>query len=124
MAAWLATHPEIGIVCRGRTRRPAGRRFGSRHRGDAQAQGRPLPPASVIEARDDPDAAQSCADCLAWGLLRALACGADPLHISSVFGLDTKTAIHYADSARALLTTTTEEQDPARSDEPKDRNHP
>jgi integrase len=57
-------------------------------------------------------------------LEEALACGADPLHLSSVFGFDTKTAIHYANSARALLTTAAEEQDPAHSDEPKDRNHP
>ncbi|MFI6502951.1 hypothetical protein [Nonomuraea typhae] len=57
-------------------------------------------------------------------LEEALACGGDPLHLASVFGLDTKTAIRYADSARELLTTTAEEQDPAHSDEPKGGNHP
>lgn len=48
-------------------------------------------------------------------LEEALACGGDLLHLASVFGLDTKTAIRYADSARELLTTTAEEQDPAHS---------
>ncbi|WP_214417328.1 hypothetical protein [Sphaerisporangium fuscum] len=52
-------------------------------------------------------------------LEEALACGGDPLHLASVFGLDTKTAIRYADSARELLTTRAEEQDPAHSAEPK-----
>ncbi|MEU4233217.1 hypothetical protein AB0F17_53775 [Nonomuraea sp. NPDC026600] len=54
----------------------------------------------------------------------ALACGPDPLHLAAVFGLDPKTAIRYADSARRLLTSTAEEQDPAGSGEPKGRNHP
>ncbi|MFC4062620.1 hypothetical protein ACFOWE_30340 [Planomonospora corallina] len=57
-------------------------------------------------------------------LEEALACGADPLHLASVFGLDTTTAIRYADSARQLLTTPAEEQDPAGSGEPKGRNGP
>lgn len=57
-------------------------------------------------------------------LEEALACGGDPLHLASVFGLDTKTAIRYADSARQLLTTSAEEQDPASSSEPKGRNQP
>ncbi|MDP9843391.1 integrase [Streptosporangium lutulentum] len=52
-------------------------------------------------------------------LEEALACGGDPLHLASVFGLDTKTAIRYADSARELLTMAAEEQDPAHSGEPK-----
>ncbi|MER5624382.1 hypothetical protein ABT061_25450 [Streptosporangium sp. NPDC002544] len=52
-------------------------------------------------------------------LEEALACGGDLLHLASVFGLDTKTAIRYAASARELLTTTAEEQDPAHSGEPK-----
>ena len=30
--------------------------------------------------------------------------GPDPLHLAEVFGLDEKTAMRYADSARALLT--------------------
>ncbi|MEO3891900.1 hypothetical protein [Nonomuraea sp. B5E05] len=54
----------------------------------------------------------------------ALARGPDPLHLAAVFGLDPKTAIRYADSARRLLTSTAEEQDPAGSGEPKGRNHP
>ncbi|GLX48834.1 hypothetical protein Shyhy01_17840 [Streptomyces hygroscopicus subsp. hygroscopicus] len=29
--------------------------------------------------------------------------GADPLHLALIFGIDEKTAIRYADSARALL---------------------
>ncbi|MEV4179781.1 hypothetical protein [Nonomuraea sp. NPDC049709] len=33
----------------------------------------------------------------------ALACGPDPLHLAAVFGLDPKTAIRYADSARTHL---------------------
>ena len=36
-------------------------------------------------------------------LEEALAHGPDPLHLSLVFGIDEKTAIRYADSARALL---------------------
>ncbi|MDQ0931047.1 hypothetical protein [Streptomyces turgidiscabies] len=36
-------------------------------------------------------------------LEEALAHGPDPLHLAEVFGLDEKTAIRYADSARALL---------------------
>ncbi|WP_179155050.1 hypothetical protein [Microbispora sp. GKU 823] len=36
-------------------------------------------------------------------LEEALACGGDPLHLALVFGLGTKTAIRYADNARALL---------------------
>ncbi|MGP4103825.1 hypothetical protein [Nonomuraea sp. KM90] len=50
--------------------------------------------------------------------------GPDPLHLASVFGLDPKTAIRYAENARALLTSTTEEQDPASSPEPKGRIRP
>ncbi|MGW4047462.1 hypothetical protein [Streptomyces sp. NPDC004721] len=33
----------------------------------------------------------------------ALAHGSDPLHLALVFGIDEKTAVRYADSARALL---------------------
>ena len=55
-------------------------------------------------------------------LEEALAHGPDPLHLATVFGLDPKTAIRYAENARVLLVTTAEEQDPAGSREPKDRN--
>ena len=37
-------------------------------------------------------------------LEEALACGADPLHVAAVFGIDTSTAIRYAANARQLLT--------------------
>lgn len=43
-------------------------------------------------------------------LEEALTVGPDPLHLATVFGLDAKTAIRYADNARALLVTTAEEQ--------------
>ena len=46
----------------------------------------------------------------------ALTQGPDPLHLASVFGLDPKTAIRYAENARQLLTTAAEEQDPAGSE--------
>lgn len=36
-------------------------------------------------------------------LEEALACGADPLHLAAVFGVDTSTAIRYAVNARQLL---------------------
>ncbi|MFJ2080573.1 hypothetical protein ACIOGW_35930 [Streptomyces anulatus] len=36
-------------------------------------------------------------------LEEALTHGADPLHLALVFGIDEKTAIRYADSARKLL---------------------
>jgi hypothetical protein len=45
-------------------------------------------------------------------LQEALACGPDPLHLASMFGLDPKTAIRYAENARQLLITAAEEQDP------------
>ncbi len=48
-------------------------------------------------------------------LQEALAVGPDPLHLASVFGLDPKPAIRYAENARQLLVTAAEEQDPARS---------
>ena len=38
-------------------------------------------------------------------LQEALAVGPDPLHLASVFGLDSKTAIRYAENARQLLVT-------------------
>lgn len=43
----------------------------------------------------------------------ALTRGPDPLHLASVFGLDPKTAIRYAENARMLLVTAAEQQDPA-----------
>ncbi|MFB9881789.1 hypothetical protein ACFFMN_28015 [Planobispora siamensis] len=52
-------------------------------------------------------------------LEEALASGPDPLHLAAVFGLDPKTAIRYAENARALLVTMVEEQDSAGRDEPK-----
>jgi len=55
-------------------------------------------------------------------LEEALAQGPDPLHLAAVFGLDPKTAIRYAETARQLLQTAAEEQDPAGSHEPKGRN--
>lgn len=57
-------------------------------------------------------------------LEEALAHGPDPLHLAAVFGLDPKTAIHYAENARVLLATMAEEQNPASRDEPKDPNDP
>ena len=43
----------------------------------------------------------------------ALTQGPDPLHLAAVFGLDSKTAIRYAENARRILITAAEEQDPA-----------
>jgi hypothetical protein len=37
-------------------------------------------------------------------LEEALTCGADPLHLAVVFGIDDSTAIRYAASARQILT--------------------
>jgi len=42
-------------------------------------------------------------------LQEALARGPDPLHLATVFGLDPKTAIRYAENARQLLITAAEE---------------
>ena len=42
-------------------------------------------------------------------LQEALACGPDPLHLAAMFGLDPKTAIRYAENARQLLITATED---------------
>ena len=41
--------------------------------------------------------------------------GADPLHLAATFGLDPGTAVRYASSARQLLRTAAEQQNPARS---------
>lgn len=43
-------------------------------------------------------------------LEEALTHGPDPLHLAKVFGLDDKTAMRYADSARALLEQAAEQQ--------------
>jgi hypothetical protein len=43
----------------------------------------------------------------------ALAQGPDPLHLASMFGLDHKTAIRYAENTRTLLVTAAGQQDPA-----------
>jgi hypothetical protein len=47
-------------------------------------------------------------------LEEALATGADPLHLAATFGLDPATAVRYASSARQLLQTAAEQQNPAR----------
>jgi len=55
-------------------------------------------------------------------LEEALTHGPDPLHLASVFGLDQKTAIRYAASARQLLETPAEQHGASTahgSDEPK-----
>jgi hypothetical protein len=57
-------------------------------------------------------------------LQEALAVGPDPLHLASVFGLDPKTAIRYAENARQLLATTAEEQDPAAAGTSTNGGHP
>jgi hypothetical protein len=46
-------------------------------------------------------------------LEEALATGADPLHLAATFGLDPGTAVRYASSARQLLQTPAEQQNPA-----------
>jgi hypothetical protein len=45
-------------------------------------------------------------------LEEALTCGADPLHLAAVFGIDDTTAIKYATIARHLLQTAAEQHDP------------
>ncbi|WP_329454021.1 hypothetical protein [Streptomyces sp. NBC_01497] len=42
-------------------------------------------------------------------LEEAMAKGPDPLHLADVFGLDEKTAMGYADSARVLLDQAAEQ---------------
>ena len=44
-------------------------------------------------------------------LQEALARGPDPLHLATMFGLDPKTAIRYAENARQLLITAASEQE-------------
>jgi len=57
-------------------------------------------------------------------LEEALTCGADPLHLAAVFGIDDTTAIRYAAIARHLQQTAAEQHDPAGSREPKGQNSP
>lgn len=57
-------------------------------------------------------------------LEEALTCGADPLHLTAVFGIDDTTAIKYAAIARQLLQTAAEQHDPSGSREPKGQNSP
>ena len=57
-------------------------------------------------------------------LEEALTCGADPLHLAAVFGIDDTTAIRYATIARQLLDTPDGQHDPAGPGEPRDRNSP
>ena len=57
-------------------------------------------------------------------LEEALTCGADPLHLAAVFGIDDTTAIKYATIARQLLQTAAEHHDPSGSREPKGHNNP
>ena len=56
-------------------------------------------------------------------LQEALAHGPDPLHLATMFGLDPKTAIRYAENARQLLTTAAEEQDPGDVGAPANGGH-
>jgi hypothetical protein len=57
-------------------------------------------------------------------LEEALTCGADPLHLAAVFGIDDTTAIRYATIARQLLETPARHDDPAGPSEPKGQNSP
>ena len=57
-------------------------------------------------------------------LEEALTCGADPLHLAAVFGIDDTTAIKYAAIARQLLDTPARQDDPAGPGEPKDQDSP
>ena len=57
-------------------------------------------------------------------LEEALTCGADPLHLAAVFGIDDTTAIKYATIARQLLETAAEQHDPSGSREPQDPEQP
>ena len=57
-------------------------------------------------------------------LEEALTCGADPLHLAAVFGIDDTTAIKYATIARQLLQTAAEQHAPSGSREPEGHNSP
>ena len=57
-------------------------------------------------------------------LEEALTCGADPLHLAAMFGIDDTTAIKYATIARQLMQTPAEQHDPSGSCEPEDQNSP
>ena len=52
-------------------------------------------------------------------LQEALTCGADPLHLAAVFGIDDTTAIRYATIARQLMEAPAEQHDPASISEPQ-----
>ncbi len=52
-------------------------------------------------------------------LEEALTCGADPLHLAAVFGIDDTTAIRYAAIARQLLATPAEQHQPGGTREPQ-----
>jgi len=52
-------------------------------------------------------------------LEEALTCGADPLHLAAVFGIDDTTAIRYAAIARQLLATPAEQRQPGGTREPQ-----
>jgi len=56
-------------------------------------------------------------------LEEALTCGADPLHLAAMFGVDDTTAIRYATIARHLLDTPAESTHTG-SREPKDQISP
>ncbi|MFI6730804.1 hypothetical protein NRF20_05935 [Streptomyces sp. R-74717] len=63
----------------------------------------PVPEGAAVRAQPRSEATQAS---------ETLTHGPDPLHLAEVFGLDEKTAMRYADSARALLEQTAE-ADPA-----------
>ena len=54
-------------------------------------------------------------------LEEALTCGADPLHLAAVFGIDDTTAIKYAAIARQLLDTAAEQHHPPAPVNPRTR---
>jgi len=54
----------------------------------------------------------------------ALTHGADPLHLTAMFGIDDTTAIKYAAIARQLLETAAEQHDSSGSREPEGQNSP
>ena len=63
-------------------------------------------------------------------LEEALTCGADPLHLAAVFGIDDTTAIRYATIASQLLEATAEQHEPRGlprtqgSEQPAEHEHP
>ena len=75
-------------------------------------QSMPRPPATLERLRVDRQ------------LEEALTCGADPLHLAAVFGIDDTTAIKYAAIALQLLQTAAEQHDPSGSREPEGQDSP